>query len=219
MEIIFQIAGVLILFFLLKKLWGKYIQWQIVKKYNKLLSVLKEEKSKIKIEEYVSFLKNNINLTQDNYFKEKITNYTNLYSDHYKNGISALEIFTSWISNLKHEILHNPYNDQTHYRAGEYQSVYESENKNIFEKIEYQYTLNIRDGVNDESSKNKLFFLRLNNAIELFLSKYTKSSDTLLVFCWFDFFPFFSKHISKISYKTWFVIDSSLTKEYQRGMK
>ena len=160
MEIIFQIAGVLILFFLLKIMWKKYIQWQIVKKYNKLLNVLKEEKSKIKIEEYISFLKNNINLTQDNYFKEKIINYTNIYSDHYKNGISTLEIFTSWFSNLKHEILHNPYNDQTHYRAGENQRVYESENKNVFEKIESQYTLNVRDGINDEPSKNKLFFLR-----------------------------------------------------------
>lgn len=210
MEIIFQIAGVLILFFLLKIIWGKYIQWQIIKKFNKLLGVLKEEKSKIKIEEYISFLKNNVNLTQDNYFKEKITNYTNLYSDHYKNGISALEIFTSWFSHLKHEILHNPYNDQTHYRAGEYQSVYESENKNIFEKIENQYKSNIRDGIKDESLKNKLFFLRLNNSIELFLSKYAKSSDTLLVFYWFDFYPFFLKYISKINYKTWFVIDSSL---------
>lgn len=204
---------VAILLFLTKMVIKKYIQWQIVKKYNKLLGVLKEEKNKIKIEEYVSFLKNNINLTQDNYFKEKITNYINLYSDHYKNGISALEIFTIWISNLKHEILHNPYNDQTHYRAGEYQSVYESENKNVFEKIEHQYKLNIQDGINDELSKNRLFYLRLSNAIELFLNKYAKENDTLFVFYWFDFYKFFLKNISKINYKTWFVTETSLNKK------
>ena len=207
MEIIFQIAGILILFFIFRMIWSRYIQWQVVKKYNKLLSVLKGEKNKIKIEEYVSFLTTNINLTQDDFFKEKITNYANLYSDHYKNGISAFEILTSWLSNFRYYILYIP---DKNISVKEYQSTYESENRSIFEKIENQYKTNIRDGVSDESSKNRLFFLRLNNVIEIFLSKHAKSSDSLLSFYWFDFYPFFLKNISKMNYKTWFLIDSSL---------
>lgn len=201
-----------ILLFLTKMIIKKYIQWQTVKKYKKVLGVLREEKDKkIPIESFTLFLTDNVNTNQDTFFKEKIKEFVELYSSHHKQtGISILEIFICWITRIRHDILFTPGHNLS---VNEYQSIYESENENVFEKIEHQYKLNIQSGTNDELLKNRLFYLRLSNAIELFLNKYAKENDTLFVFYWFDFYKFFLRNISKIDYKTWFVIETSLNEK------
>lgn len=212
MNIIKLLLLVSILFFLIKMIIKKYVQWQTVKRYKKVLGVLREEKDKkIPIGNFTSFLTDNININQDTFFKQKIKEFVNLYSSHYKQtGISILEIFICWITRIRHDILYTPEHNLS---VNEYQGIYESENENVFEKIEHQYKLNIQSGTNDELVKNRLFYLRLSNAIELFLNKYAKENDTLFVFYWFDFYKFFLKNISKINYKTWFVIETSLNEK------
>ena len=201
----------LIIFFLLKILSKKYTQKHTIKKFNKLWNALVEdEKNKIPTEKFVSFLNDNININQDVFLKEKIKNFLELYSNGFKNGISILEIFRCWLTRIRYDILFIPNENQP---ANEYEKMYKSENDNIFKKIEYQYSLNIQNGVNDEVLKNKVFFLRLNNTIELFLNKYTKESTSPLFFYWFDFFNYFLKNISKIDSWTWHMIESSLNKK------
>lgn len=208
--IFIAIISVLILFFITKVLFKKYIQRQIITKFRKTLDILREdEKKKIPVDEFISFLTNNININQDSFFKGRMKNFSDLYSDHYKKegGISTLAIFICWITRIRYDILYIPNNNLS---LNEYQNIYEAENENIFEKIEHQYKLNVRDGVNDDLFKNRLFYLRLNNTIELFLNKYIKESGSILVFYWFDFYPYFLKNISKINHDTWFIIESSL---------
>lgn len=207
MEIIIQIAIVIVVFFLLKSLWKKYIQWQVVKKYKQLLSTLKEEDKKISINDFLTFLSNNIDINQDAFFKEKLTEFINLYSNGYKNGISTFEIFLCWITRIKYDILFVPDKGLS---INEYQNIYERENKNVFEKIEYQNKTNIRDEINDQLLKSRLFYLRLNNTIELFLNKQAKESDSLFPFYWFPFSNLFLKNLYRINYKTWFIIESLL---------
>src|SRR3989344_4541040 len=111
MEIIIQIAIIIAIFFLFKSLWEKYVQWQIIKRYKQLLSVLKEENKKVPIKDFLSFLSNNIDLNQDVFFKKKLTDFIGLYSDHYRNSISVFEILLCWLTRIKYDILYIPNKD------------------------------------------------------------------------------------------------------------
>jgi hypothetical protein len=148
----------LIVIFLIKVFSKKYIQWQVIKRYKTLLSDLGEKKyERIPIEEFTTFLAVNINIYQDAFFKEKLKEFIDSYSSHYKQtGISFSEIFICWLTRIEHDILYTP-DDNISVR--EYQSIYESENEDVFKKIEHQYKLNIKYGEKDELLNVDYFIL------------------------------------------------------------
>lgn len=207
MEIIITGIFLLVFFGIVKSFISRYNQNQIIKKFKELTCVLDEENKEISTKDFLHFLSKNINLPQDEYFRKELEQFVNLYSKNYKENISIKNIFLIWVSILENNILYTP---DKNLSIKEYQNIYEIENNNIFSKIENQYKEDIISSIDNLPNKKKLFYLKVNNSIELFLNKYAKESGDLLPFYWFPFSSIFLKNISRIDYKTWFTIKKCL---------